>query len=152
MNFSLSQKSPIGVTIDGVAYRITPFLRRDWAAWAADVDAERLTRACEHLTPESRAKLLLIFPQSPVDHSELTRQAFAPSGTARIIRTCAARSGVPHEIVEKLLEEGDDTDVRTLALLLASIVDRSEIPDAADTGEAKGEPDPLASAPPASKG
>lgn len=122
MNFTTAGKSPIVVTIDGTKYPLRRMVGADWVAWAADLDAERLAAATADLTPESRARLLMVFPVQPCDDAELSRRICTPDGKRRIIRTCAAGI-VPADVLARLLDGSHERDLETLAMLLASVVD-----------------------------
>lgn len=127
MNFALAQKAPITVQIDGEPYNFPPFVRKDWVAWASAIDAERTNLAMRELAPETRARFLLVYGLQPVDHAELSRRINTPEGTGRIIRTCGERGSVPKEVLDKLLDSGNERELETLAMMLASVVDPERI-------------------------
>lgn len=143
MKFNLANKQPITVNIEGMDYHLKRFTRGDWCAWAGEIDGKRVSEATDGLPPLERARLLLIYSVEPVGNAELSRRLYTQEGTGRIIRTCADRSGVPKEVVDKLLDGGDAKDLETLAIMLGSIVDPSDIkPPPGATGESA---DPLKS-------
>jgi len=127
MKFALANKAPITVNIDGTDYALKRFTRGDFVKWASEIDGKRISEATDGVDPIQRAKLLLVYTQEPVGHAELIRRIYSPEGTGRIIRTCAEKSGVPTDVVAKLLEDGDEKDLETLAIMLASIVDPAEV-------------------------
>lgn len=140
MKFALANKAPISVDIDGTVYPLKRFTRGDFIRWASEIDGRRISEATEGLEPTQRAKLLLIFAQEPVGHAELGRRIYSPEGTGRIIRTCAEKSGVPSEVIEKLMEDGDEKDLETLAVMLASIAEPSEPAKTNDGGDKSADP------------
>lgn len=146
MNFALANKSPIGVTIEGKNYSLKRFTRADWVKWAAEIDGARAAQATVDLDPIQRSRMLLIYTVEPVSHADLGRRVQTPEGTGRIIKTCAEKSGVPQDVVDRLLSDGDEEDLATLALMLASIVDTTEkktdVSEKTDGGESA---DPLRS-------
>jgi hypothetical protein len=143
VKFNIANKAPINVSIDGTDYALKRFTRGDWVAWASAVDGRRVTEATEGLDAIQRSRLLLIYPVEPVGHADLIRRLYTPEGTGHVIRTCAVKSGVPTTAIDALLEQGDERDLETLAVLLASIVDPSEAP--ATEPPKAGEADPLPS-------
>jgi hypothetical protein len=148
MKFNLANKAPIGVTVDGKDYLLPRVRRPFWVAWAAEIDAAREERATRDLTPVERSKMLLIYELQPTSHGDLKSHIFTPNGTGRIVRHCAEQAGMPKEQIERMLDDGNEKDLETLALLLSSIVDTVESPPPppAQEGEAKAD-DPLARTP-----
>jgi hypothetical protein len=160
MNFQLANKGPIHVEVDGRPYDVPRFVRRDWVAWAAELDAKRSAAAVAHLPKgEARARFLTVYPVMPVDTTELTRHAFTTAGTERILRTCLGRAGVPAETIDRLFAEAEDVrQLDTLAVTLASLYDPTEVKDEGEAEVAEGDgtlpgegkapekPDPLPSA------
>lgn len=144
MKFALANKAPITVNIDGTDYALQRFTRGDFVKWASEVDGKRISEATEGVDPIQRAKLLLVYTQEPVGHAELIRRIYSPEGTGRIIRTCAEKSGVPKDVLDKLMDNGDERDLETLAIMLASIVDPAEVTPA-ETPAAGESADPLSS-------
>jgi hypothetical protein len=146
LNFALANKAPITVNIDGTDYALKRFTRGDFVKWASEIDGNRISEATKGVDPIQRAKLLLVYTQEPVNHAELCRRIYSPEGTGRIIRTCAEKSGVAAEVVAKLLEDGDEKDLETLAVMLASIIDPTEARTSGDKPPADEDgADPLAS-------
>jgi hypothetical protein len=146
MNFALANKAPINVNIEGKDYSLKRFTRGDWVAWAAEIDGARSAEATAGLDPLQRSRMLLIYTVEPVSHADLGRRVQTPEGTGRIIKTCAEKSAVPQDVIDRLLSDGDEEDLATLALMLASIVDPLEKPDRPDAKEEGGEAaDPLSS-------
>lgn len=149
MKFNIANKAPIVVTIDGTEYKFRPISRPFWVEWAASLDAARLESAMNGLDTLQRSKMQLVYGIEPTLHSELVRRIYTPDGTGRIIRESGAKGGVPQAVVDGLLENGDERELETLALMLASIADVSELRVAGKMdgeGDAAGE-SPLASSP-----
>ncbi len=152
MRFNIANKAPISVTIEGIEYQLPPVRRRFWINWAAEIDGQRTTGAIQHLSPAEGAKMLLIYPVEPTMHSELVKRIHTPEGTGRIIRESATKADpkVPDDVLNRLLEDGDEKQLETLAIMLAAVVDFAERQEQetknASEGEEVGEsPDPLAS-------
>lgn len=146
MRFNIANKAPVTVSIAGTDYQL-PLMRRPfWVKWASELDAKRTAEATEGLSPMERAKLLLIYPIEPTMHADLTKRISTPEGTGRIILESAAKSQppIPPAIAAKWLEESDERDLESLALILASVVDFAEQQEKAQTQEEGGaEPGPL---------
>jgi hypothetical protein len=123
VNFQLSNNGPVVVNVNGTPYNFARFRRRDWVDWGAAIDAERNAAATEGLEPQERARLLMVFPPQPVTHNELAARIATPAGVERIIRACGERGGVPKDVLDQLLEDGNEIELESLAMILASVID-----------------------------
>ncbi len=161
MRFNIANTAPVTVTIDGIDYQLPRIRRGFWIKWAAEIDSKRTAEAVQNLPPTEAAKLLLIYPVEPTMHQELVRRMSTPDGIGRIIRESASKASpaVPGDVLDAWLDGGDEIQLESLALVLASLTDLAERADKANAqmdegGEAKteGPPDPLASSPKGSTG
>jgi hypothetical protein len=113
------------LTNELVTYHLNRFDRKDRREWRASLDADREDRATKLLTPEERARMLLLYPLAPLTHDGLNDYIHTDDGAGRVFKVCALKSGVPKEVVEAMIDDGsgtDDRDLGRLALLLAGII------------------------------
>lgn len=127
--FTVRSQKPVPFEWDGKTYEFPRFSRADWAAWAQDEDLARENRAVAGLTPEMRARVLLLFPVQPITKSELQAMVNTPAGAGRVFRTCAERSEMPADEIGRIVDGGEvnEDDLENFAVVLASIVDEEEV-------------------------
>jgi len=127
--FNLQSRQPIKVRVNGKVYDFPRFKRRDWREWQIELDAERQESASQNLSPEERARLLLLYPLEPLTKSNMRARLDTLEGSGRVFGVCAAKAGVPEAEIKAIVEDGeiDEIDLETVVLMLASLADPAEV-------------------------
>lgn len=139
IKFNRANRQPVPLQIDGKDYLFPRFNRNDWDELQTKIDALRLEEATRGMYKLDRARLLNLYPQEPLTRQGLYSYVYTRDVAAHIFKTCAARAGVDDETIADWVEgEGmSEVDIETVALMLASIVDPSEVSARMQENEAR---------------
>jgi hypothetical protein len=153
MNFTLANKSPVTVVIDGKSYAIPRARRKFWGEWASEIDAKKLEAATAGMSDEDRARWVHINQVWCTTHDDLIKLVNTLDGADRVIAHCMGQGGIEQAVIDRVVDELGPNERASLAFTLAAIIDpaafalaaqqQNQNGDGKDKTEA-GESDPLA--------
>lgn len=146
MSFTVANRVPITLIIEGKPYHLPRAKRKFWLEWAAEENARKLERATVDMSDEQRAQWMAIYQVAHTTTDDLIRLVTTPEGNDKIITHCMKAGGVPDELVEQVIENIGESQRAGLALALANIVEPQHLVSNNGNGKADGDEggDPLA--------
>lgn len=148
-SFDTTVGGPVVVTINKTGYSVPRFLLPALKQWAAQRRATVVAEATAHLDPDEKARFLMYFQPPPVDIFGIDEWSRSPEGAEVIIRQQFKLAGVPEQLTELVITNGDPLILSQLAYTLAS---SSRALKQVSGDEGKGDKDPLAEQPPVASG